>query len=63
MSGISEHIKDHYKVVGIVPGEVIYPGFGKVDFRTISKEVADQLFQKGCKHLKAKQKRKSSTEE
>lgn len=28
--------KAHFKVVGIVPGEVIIPGYGKIDFKSES---------------------------
>lgn len=60
MSEVSEHIKDDYKVVGIVPGPVKFQGFGTVDFRTVSKEVADKLYEKGCIYLKKKPKRSTN---
>lgn len=61
MPEVSKHIKEHYNVVGIVPGPVIIPGFGTVDFTTVSKEVADRLFESGSKYLKKKRKQNSSS--
>ncbi|REE01135.1 hypothetical protein [Marinoscillum furvescens] len=47
---ISSHIKDRYRLVGILPGEVEYRGF-RVDFRTITAAEADKLYALGYKRL------------
>lgn len=49
---LSKHIDSHYKLVGVQPGEVII-GKVKYDFRTITKEQADKLFEteRGKKYL------------
>jgi hypothetical protein len=45
---------DKYKVVGIVPGRVIIPKFGVVDFsdEKLPIELMDKLYKAGCSHLK-----------
>lgn len=49
---ISPKIKDHYKVVGVQPGEVHFHG-RIYDLRTISKETADKLVENKFPYLKS----------
>ncbi len=57
----SEEIKDHFSVVGIVPGEVILSTGEKVDLRTISLEKAKELHANGFPFLKAKNRSQSES--
>ena len=45
--------KKYFKIIGIVPGEVIVPGHGKIDFRNenISVEVCLQLLENDFPYL------------
>jgi len=52
---ISAHIKDHYSVVKVLPGVMIFKG-ETIDLRTISKAKADEIYEAGFKYLKKKRK-------
>lgn len=57
---ISPAIKDHYNVVGVLPGEVHFKG--KIyDLRTISKANADKLFEDKFPYLEEKKSAKASS--
>lgn len=52
----SEAIKDHFKVVGVEPGEIRLASGEIVDLTTISLERAKELAEQGFPYLKAKKK-------
>jgi len=58
MSAASPHIKGHYTVVKVVPGEIILRG-QLVDLRSIKLEKARELFQEGFRYLKPSRKEKA----
>lgn len=62
MAKLSAHIADDYTLAGIEPGEVIIYG-ERIDFRTLSKAKADELYKKGCRYLKKKRQRKTKKAE
>lgn len=61
MAELSEHIKDDYSIVHVVPGVLIFKG-EKVDLRTISKAKADELVNQGFRYLKKKRKRRKASD-
>ena len=58
MSAASPHIKGHYTVVKVVPGEIIVRG-KMIDLRTIKLDTARELFQNGFRYLKPSRKEKA----
>lgn len=50
----SEAIKDHFDVIGVVPGEVRLSTGEIVDLRNISLQKAKELHENGFPYLKAK---------
>lgn len=47
----SPHLVRKFRVVGVEPGRVYVPGHGTVDLRTISLELAEELFAEGFPYL------------
>jgi len=54
--------KEHYKVVGIVPGKVITRQAGPIDFSRddIPLATIEKLYQSGCRYLKPIRKKHTS---
>lgn len=50
--------KDYFKLVGIVPGPVVVPKYGKIDFSDpgLSPEICKHLFENDFQYLKITEK-------